>query len=109
MKHSFKPAMHSKRRSNFGNERKLFRGSLARASVMAEEISDHPLIACFALLRLPPANTRAHGRGQAVAHFQEHSLPYLINWDSIALEHHSHLLMPDPFHDYACEVSAFLR
>jgi hypothetical protein len=68
---------------------------------MTEEISDHPLIACLALLRLPPANTRAH--------FQEHSLPYLINWDSIALEHHSHLLMPDPFHDYAGEVSAFLR
>ena len=33
-----------------------------------------------------PADTRAHGRGLAVAHFQKATSPYVINWDSITLE-----------------------
>jgi proteasome accessory factor A len=30
--------------------------------------------------RVPPADTRAHGRGLAVAQFQKRQLPYVINW-----------------------------
>jgi hypothetical protein len=57
----------------------------------------------------PPADTRAYGRGKAVANFQKHERPYLINWDSIAFENHSHLLMPDPFLTYEAEVEEFLE
>ncbi|HWB59278.1 MAG TPA: proteasome accessory factor PafA2 family protein, partial [Chthoniobacteraceae bacterium] len=59
-------------------------------------------------MRTPPSNTRAHGRGNAVAYFQQHQLPYVINWDSIALENQNYLMMPDPFKDYDAEVSGFL-
>ncbi len=59
-------------------------------------------------MRIPPANTRAHGRGSAVAFFQRHSLPYVINWDSIALENQNYLMMSDPFNNYETEVSGFL-
>jgi len=59
-------------------------------------------------MRTPPANTRAHGRGRAVEHFQEKSLPYLINWDSIALENQNYLMMSDPFENYEAEVKRFL-
>lgn len=59
-------------------------------------------------LCIPPANTRAHGRGKAVAHFQKNNLPYLINWDSIALENQNYLMMPDPFDDYEAAVDRFL-
>ena len=59
-------------------------------------------------MRVPPANTRAHGRGKAVAYFQEHPLPYVINWDSIALENQNYLMMPDPFENYEREVAEFL-
>lgn len=61
-----------------------------------------------AAMRTPPADTRAHGRGAAVAFFQNSSLPYLINWDSVALESHNFLMMPDPFSTYADEVARFL-
>src|ERR1700738_4188761 len=37
-------------------------------------------------IRTPPQNTRAKGRSRAVAQFQKRDLPYIINWDSIALE-----------------------
>jgi len=57
---------------------------------------------------VPPSNTRAHGRGQAVAFFQKNSPPYLINWDSIAFENHNYLMMPDPFETYAEEVAHFV-
>ena len=59
-------------------------------------------------MRIPPANTRAHGRGCAVAYFQRHPLPYVINWDSIALENQNYLMMPDPFKDYESELAGFL-
>ena len=60
-------------------------------------------------MRVAPENTRAHGRGRAVAFFQNAAVPYLINWDSIALENHNFLLMPDPFENYGAEVDAFLE
>jgi proteasome accessory factor A len=50
--------------------------------------------------RTPPADTRARGRGVAIAGFQEHPAPYVINWDSISLETGMHLSMPDPFETY---------
>jgi proteasome accessory factor A len=55
----------------------------------------------------PPANTRATGRSKAVSFFQRKNLPYIINWDSIALESQDYLPMPDPFHAYADEVECF--
>jgi hypothetical protein len=58
---------------------------------------------------IPPANTRAHGRSKAVTLFQKKNLPYIINWDSIALESQDYLPMPDPFHAYVEEVDFFLR
>jgi proteasome accessory factor A len=57
----------------------------------------------------PPQNTRAKGRSQAVAQFQKRNLPYIVNWDSIALESQDYLPMPDPFNAYEAEVNFFLR
>jgi Pup-ligase protein len=59
-------------------------------------------------MRTPPQNTRAKGRSRAVAQFQKRNLPYIINWDSIALESQDYLPMPDPFNDYDDEVGFFL-
>jgi len=58
--------------------------------------------------RIPPADTRAHGRGAAVALFQDRTLPYVINWDSIAVENTQNLAMPDPFVTYGAEVAALV-
>ena len=57
----------------------------------------------------PPQNTRAKGRSFAVAQFQKRNLPYIVNWDSIALESQDYLPMPDPFNAYEAEVNFFLR
>jgi proteasome accessory factor A len=58
--------------------------------------------------RQPPSNTRATGRAQAVAHFQKHDKPYVINWDSIAYDSRDFLVMGDPFETYSSEVAKFL-
>ena len=58
--------------------------------------------------RTPPADTRAHGRGLAVALFQKRDLPYVINWDTIAIETTSQLAMPDPFDTYEARVREFV-
>jgi proteasome accessory factor A len=58
---------------------------------------------------IPPQNTRAKGRSFAVAQFQKRNLPYIVNWDSIALESQDYLPMPDPFNAYEAEVNFFLR
>ncbi len=55
----------------------------------------------------PPLNTRASGRAQAVAHFQNGRQPYVINWDSIACNSRDFLVMGDPFHHYVDEVAQF--
>lgn len=57
---------------------------------------------------MPPANTRAAGRAQAIAWFQKHDVPYVINWDSIACENRALLVMGDPFETYTSEVENFL-
>ena len=57
----------------------------------------------------PPANTRARGRGAAVAHFQKANLSYVINWDSISCENQSHFPMSDPFQDYEKAIQRFLQ
>jgi len=59
-------------------------------------------------MRQPPSNTRAVGRARAVAHFQKHDKPYVINWDSIAYDSRDFLVMGDPFETYVNEVSKFL-
>jgi proteasome accessory factor A len=56
----------------------------------------------------PPGNTRAAGRAQAVAWFQKHDQPYVINWDSIACDNRDFLVMGNPFADYTAEVAKFL-
>jgi len=58
--------------------------------------------------RVPPADTRAHGRGLAVSLFQERKLPYVINWDTIAIESARQLPMPDPFETYEAHVREFV-
>src|SRR5205085_5786998 len=55
-----------------------------------------------------PSNTRAAGRARAVAHFQKHDKPYVINWDSIAYDSRDFLVMGDPFETYSNEVTKFL-
>lgn len=50
--------------------------------------------------RNPPNDTRARGRGAAIAQFLDKPAPYVINWDSISLETGMHLPMPDPFETY---------
>jgi len=60
-------------------------------------------------LSQPPENTRALGRGQAVAHFLENpKQTYLINWDSLSLEGESPFQMPDPFETYEDKIGGFL-
>jgi proteasome accessory factor A len=59
-------------------------------------------------MRVPPGDTRASGRGQAVALLQGTSAPYLINWDSISVENGEFLAMPDPFHTYDEEAVALV-
>ena len=54
--------------------------------------------------RTPPADTRAHGRGLAVALFQKRQLPYVINWDTIATDTANQLAMADPFETYEAQV-----
>jgi proteasome accessory factor A len=56
----------------------------------------------------PPGDTRAHGRGVAVALFQERHLPYVINWDGITLDNSPGVPMPDPFDTYESEVRSLL-
>jgi hypothetical protein len=41
--------------------------------------------------------------------FRDSELPYVINWDSIASDRRTFLVMSDPFSTYTSEVSAFLR
>ena len=48
----------------------------------------------------PPLDTRALGRGRAVGAFIGRQVPYVINWDSIAVEGIAHVAMPDPFETY---------
>ena len=59
-------------------------------------------------MRIPPADTRAAGRGQAITRFQQGGQSYLINWDSIGIETNRYLMMPDPFDTYEAEVGEFL-
>ncbi len=59
-------------------------------------------------MRQPPMNTRAAGRSRAVAHFQNDSRPYVVNWDSIAFDSRDFLVMGDPFQTYVDEVEGFL-
>ncbi|MEQ1862416.1 MAG: proteasome accessory factor PafA2 family protein [Chthoniobacteraceae bacterium] len=58
--------------------------------------------------RHPPADTRARGRGHAVARFMGGREPYVINWDSISIENSAHLPMPDPFDTYVAAVDETL-
>src|SRR5438477_4702855 len=59
-------------------------------------------------MRQAPSNTRAAGRARAVAHFQKHDKPYVINCDSIAYDSRDVLAMRDPFETYSNEVTKFL-
>jgi proteasome accessory factor A len=56
----------------------------------------------------PPANTRAHARGIAVRHLRDQSGGYIINWDSISVEHKDPLIMGNPFHPYRDEIEQLL-
>ena len=61
-------------------------------------------------LHSPPDDTRARGRGQAVAYFLKHPhRNYLINWDSLSIEGEPPLAMPDPFESYEETIREFLR
>ena len=58
---------------------------------------------------IPPANTRAHGRGIAVEWFLQHpKRNYLINWDSISMDGDPPLALPDPFDNSEAQVRRFL-
>jgi len=64
---------------------------------------------CDQTLTTPPENTRAFGRGKAVAHFLKHpKRSYLVNWDSLSIEGEPPLAMPDPFETYDSAVGEFL-
>ncbi|MDQ2867025.1 MAG: proteasome accessory factor PafA2 family protein [Verrucomicrobiota bacterium] len=56
----------------------------------------------------PPASSRALGRSAAVAFFRDGNVPYVINWDLIAVDQRHMLVMGDPFHSYAGEMKRFL-
>ncbi|HMJ05995.1 MAG TPA: proteasome accessory factor PafA2 family protein [Chthoniobacterales bacterium] len=57
---------------------------------------------------VPPNDTRASGRAQAVAWFQQRKQAYLINWDSVACDNHDFLVMGNPFQTYDEEIARFL-
>ena len=59
-------------------------------------------------LRSAPQDTRAHGRGLAVAHLLETGQSCVINWDSLTLEGGREIPMPNPLTDYETEVRATL-
>ncbi|MBA3962001.1 MAG: proteasome accessory factor PafA2 family protein [Chthoniobacterales bacterium] len=59
--------------------------------------------------RTPPLDTRARGRARAVELFRKSGRPYVLNWDSIAVESRDFMVMGDPFHDYVAEVEEFVR
>ena len=59
-------------------------------------------------MKLPPQTTRACGRGRAVELLQTREYPYVINWDSIAIENTGSLTMPDPFLIYVNEVEQLI-
>ena len=60
-------------------------------------------------LHVPPEDTRARGRGDAVSYFLKHpKRSYLINWDSLSVEGEAPLAMPDPFESYEEIVKEFL-
>ena len=61
-----------------------------------------------AFLRTAPADTRAHGRGLAVAHCMETCGPCVFNWDSLSLGTSRSLAMPDPLVTYENEIRALL-
>ena len=74
-----------------------------------------PLIAEFnaaarqpAAMCTPPPDTRARGRGQAIARLQRKTVPYVINWDSVTLQEVRHLPMPDPFVTYEAEAAELI-
>jgi proteasome accessory factor A len=55
-----------------------------------------------------PQNTRAAGRSIAIRHFMDRPSPYVVNWDSISSDRHTHFSMNDPFKDYTNEIREFL-
>lgn len=59
-------------------------------------------------VRVPPPDTRACGRGRAVAKLRDARSPYIVNWDGITLDNDFHVTMPDPFETYVDEVDAML-
>ena len=61
-----------------------------------------------AFLRTPPADTRAHGRGIAVAHCLETREPCVINWDSMSFGGNKTIAMPDPLANYEGEIRRLL-
>jgi hypothetical protein len=56
----------------------------------------------------PPLDTRALGRGRAIGAFIGRQVPYVINWDSIAVEGTAHVAMPDPFETYTSATEELL-
>ena len=59
-------------------------------------------------VKIPPQTTRARGRGRAVELLQNSGQPYIINWDSIAIENADSLAMSDPFLPYVEEVERLI-
>ena len=57
----------------------------------------------------PPQTSRAQGRSLAVKYLRDARIPYVINWDSIAVDQHRALMMGDPFHSYVEETKRFLQ
>ena len=59
-----------------------------------------------AAMRRPPPDTRAHGRGLAAALLKTQPRSYVINWDSVTVDNHHVLSMPDPFETYDADIRA---
>ncbi len=56
-------------------------------------------------VRIPPPDTRACGRGRAVALFRDSQSAYVVNWDSVSIENDRHVAMPDPFETYVQDMN----
>ncbi|HEY3281351.1 MAG TPA: proteasome accessory factor PafA2 family protein [Armatimonadota bacterium] len=59
--------------------------------------------------RMPPGNTRARGRSQAIRRLLSSGVrPYMLDWDGIHVGKDRHLPLSNPFKTYQGEVSALL-
>ena len=89
---------------NVNSETGLYYG-LEQAGLIQRATTDRRI---FEATAMPPANTRAQGRGLVINKLlQNNSRDYVIDWDLIYINKRLHLELKNPFHTYGAEAAAF--